>query len=54
MTDTSVVDALNLPKVAGIFGSLILSPIVGTVVAGGMILLLRRYWSGTKSAAAPT
>ncbi|ECZ5655331.1 inorganic phosphate transporter PitA [Citrobacter sp. BNK-39] len=48
MTNTSVVDALNLSKVAGIFISLIVSPIVGLVVAGGMIFLLRRYWSGTK------
>ncbi|WP_058910457.1 inorganic phosphate transporter PitA [Entomohabitans teleogrylli] len=51
LTGTSVVDALNLPKVAGIFGSLILSPIVGLVIAGGLIYLLRRYWSGTKKRA---
>ncbi|STW70960.1 Low-affinity inorganic phosphate transporter [Klebsiella michiganensis] len=37
MTGTSVVDALNIPKVMGIFGSLIVSPIVGLVVAGGLI-----------------
>lgn len=48
MTDTSIVDALNLPKVGGIFASLIVSPIVGLVIAGGMIFVLRRYWSGTK------
>ncbi|NIY48938.1 inorganic phosphate transporter PitA [Cedecea colo] len=48
MTGTSVVDALNIPKVIGIFMSLILSPIVGLVIAGGLIFLLRRYWSGTK------
>ncbi len=35
MTGTSVVDALNIPKVLGIFASLIVSPIVGLVVAGG-------------------
>lgn len=51
MTGTSVVDALNIPKVIGIFGSLIISPIVGLVVAGGLIFLLRRYWSGTKKRA---
>ena len=51
MTGTSVVDALNIPKVIGIFGSLILSPIVGLVIAGGLIFLLRRYWSGTKKRA---
>ncbi len=48
MTGTSVVDALNIPKVIGIFASLIISPIVGLVIAGGLIFLLRRYWSGTK------
>lgn len=48
LTGTSVVDALNLPKVMGIFGSLILSPIIGLVIAGGLIFLLRRYWSNTK------
>ncbi|MCS2148865.1 inorganic phosphate transporter PitA [Scandinavium manionii] len=51
MTGTSVVDALNIPKVIGIFGSLIISPIVGLVVAGGLIFLLRRYWSNTKKKA---
>ena len=51
MTGTSVVDALNIPKVINIFASLIISPIVGLVVAGGLILLLRRYWSGTKKRA---
>jgi low-affinity inorganic phosphate transporter len=51
MTGTSVVDALNIPKVMGIFGSLIISPIVGLVVAGGLIFILRRYWSGTKKRA---
>ncbi len=48
MTGTSVVDALNLPKVVNIFLSLILSPIVGLVIAGTLIFLLRRYWSSTK------
>ncbi len=33
MTGTSVVDALNIPKVLSIFGSLIVSPIVGLVFA---------------------
>ncbi|OWS75975.1 anion permease [Pantoea sp. VS1] len=51
MTGTSVVDALNLPKVINIFLSLILSPIVGLIIAGGLIFLLRRYWSSTKKRA---
>nr|WP_318383458.1 inorganic phosphate transporter PitA [uncultured Enterobacter sp.] len=48
MTGTSVVDALNIPKVINIFASLIVSPIVGLVFAGGLIFLLRRFWNGTK------
>ncbi len=49
LTGSSVMDALNLREVTKIFSSLIVSPIVGTVIAGGLIFLLRRYWSGTKS-----
>lgn len=48
VTDSSIVDALNIPKMISIFLSLILSPIIGLVIAGAMIFLLRRYWSGTK------
>ncbi|MFG1174775.1 inorganic phosphate transporter PitA [Erwiniaceae bacterium CAU 1747] len=48
LTGTSVVDALNVPKMIGIFMSLIISPIVGLVIAGGLVFLLRRYWSGNK------
>ena len=51
MTGTSVVDALNIPKVISIFASLIVSPIVGLVFAGGLIFILRRYWSNTKKKA---
>lgn len=48
VTGGSLVEALNLPKVINIFLSLILSPIVGMVIAGFIIFLLRKYWSGTK------
>lgn len=48
MTGTSVIEALNIPKVINIFLSLIISPIVGLAIAGGVIFLLRRCWSGTK------
>lgn len=48
LTGTSVVDALNIPKMIGIFMSLVISPIVGLVVAGGLVFILRRSWSGTK------
>lgn len=51
MTGTSAIEALNIPKVINIFLSLILSPIVGLVIAGSLIFLLRRYWSGTKKRA---
>lgn len=48
LTHSSVVEALNVPKMISIFLSLILSPLIGLVIAGGVIFLLRRYWSGTK------
>lgn len=48
VTHSSVVDALNIPKMIGIFASLIVSPLVGLIMAGAMIFILRRYWSGTK------
>nr|WP_142008232.1 inorganic phosphate transporter PitA [Serratia fonticola] len=48
VTSTSVVDALNVPKMISIFLSLIFSPLVGMMVAGLMVFVLRRYWSNTK------
>ncbi len=48
VTHTSVVDALNIPKMISIFLSLIFSPLVGMLVAGVMVFVLRRYWSSTK------
>lgn len=51
MTGESMVDALNIPAVVNIFASLIVSPLVGLIVAGLLIFLLRRYWSGTKKRA---
>lgn len=48
LTDTSVVDALNVPKIISIFLSLILSPIVGMVVAGLMLFVLLRFWNNNK------
>lgn len=51
MTDTSVMEALNMTKVISIFASLILSPVVGLVFAGGLVFLLRRYWNGSKKRA---
>ena len=48
VTHTSVVDALNVPKMITIFLSLIFSPLVGMLVAGLMVFVLRRYWSNTK------
>ncbi|WP_065821994.1 inorganic phosphate transporter PitA [Photorhabdus australis] len=48
VTNSSVVDALNVPKMIQIFLSLILSPLIGLIIAGAIVFLLRRYWSGTK------
>lgn len=51
ISGSSIVDALNIPKVVNVFLSLILSPIIGLVIAGGTVLLLSRYWKGTKKRA---
>ncbi|XOD70135.1 MAG: inorganic phosphate transporter PitA [Sodalis sp. (in: enterobacteria)] len=48
INDSSVIQALNIHKLIEIFLSLIISPIVGLVLAGTMVFLLRRYWSKTK------
>lgn len=48
MTHSSVVDAINIPKMIDIFLSLIISPIIGLVLAGGMVYLLRRIYTGSK------
>ncbi|OZI14058.1 anion permease [Sodalis-like symbiont of Philaenus spumarius] len=48
VSDSSVVQALNIPKLIEIFLSLIISPMVGLVLAGAMVFVLRRYWSSTK------
>ncbi|TKI07187.1 inorganic phosphate transporter PitA [Martelella alba] len=47
LTHSSVVDALNIPKLVEVFLSLIISPLVGLILAGILVSLLRRYWSGT-------
>ncbi|AKZ65667.1 inorganic phosphate transporter PitA [Candidatus Palibaumannia cicadellinicola] len=46
--DSSVVQALNLPKLIEILLSLVISPIVGLLLASAMIFILRYYWSNTK------
>ncbi|MGL9769510.1 MAG: inorganic phosphate transporter PitA [Sodalis sp. (in: enterobacteria)] len=48
VSDSSVVKALNIPTLIEIFLSLMISPVVGLVVAGTMVFILRRYWNSTK------
>ncbi|NIH16131.1 inorganic phosphate transporter PitA [Serratia symbiotica] len=48
MNNTSIVDALNVPKMIGIFLSLLISPLVGMLAAGLIVFALRRYWCTTK------
>ncbi|QCI22405.1 inorganic phosphate transporter [Buchnera aphidicola] len=43
VTGSSLINALNIPKMQSIFLSLIFSPIVGLIIAGGLIFLLRYY-----------
>ncbi|MGL9735151.1 MAG: inorganic phosphate transporter PitA [Symbiopectobacterium sp.] len=53
LTDTSVVDAFNVPKMISIFLSLILSPILGMVVAGLILFVLLRFWNNNKKRKPP-
>ncbi|WMQ74707.1 MAG: Low-affinity inorganic phosphate transporter 1 [Sodalis sp.] len=48
VSDGSLVQALNILKLIEIFFSLIVSPLVGLVLSGTMVFVLRRYWSSTK------
>lgn len=45
---TSLIDALNIPKMLSILLSLIVSPLIGLVLAGFIIFALRKVWVGTK------
>lgn len=51
LTDGSLLEALNMRQVISIFMALILSPLVGLLIAGGLVWLLRRYWNNTKKRA---
>ncbi|CUX96162.1 Low-affinity inorganic phosphate transporter 1 [Candidatus Gullanella endobia] len=46
--DSSLVQALNIPKLIEIFLSLIISPLVGLILASSIMFFLRRYLSSTK------
>ncbi|AFP85412.1 phosphate/sulfate permease [secondary endosymbiont of Heteropsylla cubana] len=46
--NTSIVNALNISKLTEIFLSLIISPLVGLILSGAMVFVLRRYWDCTK------
>ncbi|MDT9587441.1 MAG: inorganic phosphate transporter PitA [Candidatus Arsenophonus melophagi] len=48
MSGASIGNALNIQKVIEIFVSLILSPIIGFMIAGFLIFFLRCYWNNTK------
>ena len=49
LTNTSVIEALNIPKMISILLSLIISPIIGLLLAGLMIFALRKMWVKKKS-----
>ncbi|BGI51158.1 MAG: inorganic phosphate transporter PitA [Arsenophonus endosymbiont of Ceratovacuna japonica] len=48
MTNSSIVDTLNIPKVIEIFLSLILSPAIGFIIAGLFIFFLRNHCGNVK------
>lgn len=48
VTGSSLVNALNISKMTNVFLSLIFSPIIGLIIAGGLIFLLRHYFNNSK------
>ncbi len=48
MTNISIVEALNIPKMINVFLSLLISPLVGMLIAGLIIYVLRQYWCTNK------
>ncbi|PPI86419.1 inorganic phosphate transporter PitA [Candidatus Pantoea edessiphila] len=51
LTDTSLFNVLNISKIINVFSSLIMSPIIGLVISGGLIFVLRHYCSKNKKQA---
>lgn len=49
LTNTSVIEALNIPKMISILLSLVISPLIGLLMAGLMIYILRKMWTQKKS-----
>ncbi|WAI11762.1 MAG: inorganic phosphate transporter [Buchnera aphidicola (Macrosiphum albifrons)] len=49
ITGSSLVNALNIPKMTSVFLSLIFSPIIGLIIAGSLIFLLRYYLNNNKN-----
>lgn len=49
LTNTSVIEALNIPKMISILLSLVISPLIGLLMAGLMIYILRKIWTQKKS-----
>ncbi|CAL4325953.1 Low-affinity inorganic phosphate transporter 1 [Buchnera aphidicola (Protaphis terricola)] len=48
ITNSSLINALNIPKIINIFISLILSPIIGLIISGILIFLLRYFTNKNK------
>lgn len=48
VTNRSMLDALNISKLIEILLSLMISPLVGLILASLMVFMFRRYWSSTK------
>ncbi|AAM68102.1 inorganic phosphate transporter [Buchnera aphidicola] len=49
ITDSSLLHALNVPKMTNVFLSLIFSPIVGLIISGSLIFLLRFFLKKKKN-----
>ncbi|VFP78961.1 Low-affinity inorganic phosphate transporter 1 [Candidatus Erwinia haradaeae] len=44
LTETSILHALNIPQVINILTSLVVSPLLGLIIAGSLMHLLQKYW----------
>ncbi|PPI87787.1 anion permease [Candidatus Pantoea edessiphila] len=50
-TNTSLFNVLNISRIINVFSSLIISPIIGLVISGGLIFILRHCYSNNKKQA---
>ncbi|MXP51197.1 inorganic phosphate transporter PitA [Pantoea sp. SoEX] len=48
LTDSSLINVLNVSKIISVFSSLVISPIIGLLISGGLIFILRHCYKNSK------